>query len=116
MKKYLLIMQHSPYKNSLAAEALEFALALSAFNQQVSLLFVGEGILQLLAQQEPETIAYKNFTKVYEGLSLFDINDVYVSQDSMQQHASANLLIQPQMVDAVKIAELITAHDIVLTL
>jgi tRNA 2-thiouridine synthesizing protein C len=116
MKKYLLIMQHSPYQSSLAAEALEFALALSAFNQSVALLFVDQGILQLLPNQDAAQISAKNFTKVYEGLSLFDIRDVYVSQASLPQYQLPDLMIQPQVVDDLKIAELIAAHDIVLTL
>lgn len=116
MKKYLLVMQHSPYKNSLAAESLEFALALSAFNQPVSLLFIDEGILQLTVNQTPASIHHKNFSKVYEGLSLFEIHDVYVTQASMQKYQQLNFMIQPQIVDDSKVSELIADHDIVLTL
>lgn len=109
-------MQHSPYQSSLAAEALEFALALSAFNQSVALLFIDQGVLQLLPQQHADQISYKNFTQAYEGLSLFDIKDVYISQASLQQYKLQDLLIQPQVVDDLKTASLIAAHDIVLTL
>lgn len=116
MKKYLLIIKNSPYQNSVANETLEFALALSAFNQAVTLLFIDDGILQLTSNQNPNAIFYKNFTKVYEGLNLFDIHDIYVSQLSLQKYSQLNLMIQPQVVDELKISELISNHDIVLTL
>lgn len=118
MKKYLLIMQQSPYQSSLALEALEFALALGAFNQDVTLLFVEQGILQLLPQQHAELISYKNYTKAYEGLSLFDINAVYISKDSLHdyKYEVQDLLIRPQVVDALGIKTLMDTHDIVLTL
>jgi sulfur relay protein TusC/DsrF len=116
MKKYLLILKHSPYQSSLAAEGLELALALSAFNQTVSLLFIEQSVLQLLPQQQPDHMFYKDFTKAYTGLSLFDINNVYISQASVQQYNIADLIIKPQIIDDLNIASLINSHDIVLTL
>lgn len=116
MKKYLIIMQQDPTVNSLALEGFEFALALSAFEQNVSLLFKGAGIQQLLRNQDPDKIILKDFTKAYAGLSLFGIEDVYVEQASMQDYANADLLIQPQVVDADKIKDLVAQHEIVISI
>lgn len=107
-------MQHGPYESSLALEGLELALAIAAFNQEVSLLFQGAGILQLLQNQKPVPLAHKDFTKAYTGLSLFDIANVYICQDSLSRYSNPDLIIQPQIVDELKIADLIKDHDIVL--
>ncbi len=106
-------MQHSPYESSLALEGLEIALAIAAFNQEVALLFKGPGVLQLI-NQNPDPSTHKEFTKAYTGLSLFGINDVYACQDSLANYDNPTLMLQPQLVDALKIAVLIKSHDIVL--
>jgi len=107
-------MQHSPYESSLALEGLEFALAIAAFNQEVSLLFKGPGVLQLMNNQNPDPMMYKEFTKAYTGLSLFGITDVYVCQSSLAAYNNPNLMLQPQFADALQISTLIKNHDIVL--
>jgi tRNA 2-thiouridine synthesizing protein C len=114
MKKYLIIMQHSPYESSLALEGLELALAIAAFNQEVSLLFMGPGVLQLTSNQNPDPLVHKEFTKAYTGLSLFGINDVYACQDSLAAYGNPDLMLQPQVADEIKITELLKEHDIVL--
>lgn len=114
MKKYLIIMQHAPYESSLALEGLELTLAIAAFDQDVSLLFRGAGILQLLQNQHPNPLAYKDFTKAYTGLSLFGITEVYVCHDSLAGYNNPDLIIQPKIIDNIKIAALIKQHNIVL--
>jgi tRNA 2-thiouridine synthesizing protein C len=114
MKKYLIIMQHSPYESSLALEGLELAFAIAAFNQEVTLLFRGPGVLQLISNQNPDPLLHKEFTKAYMGLSLFGITDVYACQNSLAAYDNPVLMLQPQSADEIKIAELIKNHVIVL--
>ncbi len=114
MKKYLIIMKHGPYENSLALEGLELALTIAAFNQDVSLLFQGAGVLQLLQNQKPDPLKYKDFTKAYTGLNLFDITNIYICQTSLSEYHNPALIIQPQIANDLKIAALIKNHDIVL--
>ncbi len=116
MKKYLLIMQQSPFANSQGLEALELAFALSAFDQEVSLLFKGEAVLQLLSNIEGDKLVGKDFTKVYEALDTFGIKDVYVEEHSLQEFANTPLLLNPKIVDSTAIAELIKQHDVVFSL
>ncbi|HSX20225.1 MAG TPA: sulfurtransferase complex subunit TusC [Gammaproteobacteria bacterium] len=116
MKRFLLIMQQNPYANSLALEGLEFAMALSSFNQTVTLLFKGDGVLQLLAKQDPEKMVCKDFSKIYSGLSVFGIEDVYIDQNSMRNYDPNDLFLVPKIVDEHQIVNLIKDHDIVLTL
>ncbi len=116
MKKFLLIMQQNPYANSKALEGLEFALALSAFEQEVALLFKGDAILQLMAKQEPDKLVAKDFTKVYTDLNMFGIKNVYVDANSMQEFANDKLLLDPEIVSSEQIAALIKSHDVVLTI
>ena len=117
MKKYLIILQNAPYANSQSLEAIELSLALAAFGQEVSLLFMGDGILQLLNSQAPDPIAHKAFTNVYSGLNLFDINHVYADETAIDKYGLdiKNLTIIPALVTDDKIISLIEQHDISLS-
>jgi len=115
--KYLFIFNQPPFANSQSLEAMELALALSTFEQQVSLLFMADGVLQLLNKQETNVIYHKDFSKVFTGLALFDIKQVYVERDALQAHklGAEMLSISPAPLAADQIAGLITKHDVVLS-
>lgn len=87
--RYLFILTQSPYQSSLAREALDFALASAAFNQQVSLLFMGDGVFQLLADQQSQS-GKKNIEKTLSSLALFDIESVYYHEAcALERHIIA---------------------------
>jgi tRNA 2-thiouridine synthesizing protein C len=118
MKKYLIIFQQTPFASSDSLEGLELCLALSAFNQAVSLLFMGESVLQLLDNKKTEFTAHKDFTKTFAGLDLFDIDQVYSEQAAMEKYKldAETLNITPAPLTRQQIAALITQHDVILTI
>lgn len=116
MKSYLFIMQQDPYSSSKAMEALELALALSSFNQPVSILFKDAGIMQILANKSGQNIVAKDFTKIYSGLDIFGIEKVYIDKSSMEPFATEELLLSPEIVNDAQIADLIKNHDVTLTI
>jgi tRNA 2-thiouridine synthesizing protein C len=117
MKKYLIIITKTPFKSSIALEGQELSLALAAFGQDVSLCFCGTGVLQLIANKKGENILYKDFTKTYTGLELFDIKQVYIQQEALEKYklSADKLKINAELVSNSKISELFKQHDIVLT-
>jgi len=91
---YLFILQQSPYQSTLAREALDFALASAAFDQQVELLYVDDGVYQLLAQQESlNTFAQKNIEKTLQSLSLYEIETVNICQASAKSRGIEQLAL-----------------------
>lgn len=77
-KSLLVIIRHAPYGSSLARASLDVALAAAAFEQTVALLFLGDGVLQLLPQQDSQSIGRKNMGRQLASLPLYDIENVYV--------------------------------------
>ncbi len=82
-KKILLINRHAPYGSSVAREALDAALAASVYDQDVSMLFMDDGIFQLLDHQDAHTIEQKSFTSMLPVLPLYGIDKIYVHQESL---------------------------------
>jgi len=89
-KKLLFISRHAPYGSSLAKEALDAILAASAYDQELSLLFMDDGVFQLLQNQEPSHIEQKNFAAMLPALSLYDINNIYVHKESLDARHITN--------------------------
>src|SRR5690554_7301836 len=75
-KRILLISRHAPYGSSIAREALDAVLASAAYDQQISLLFMDDGVFQLLAEQDPGSIGQKSFASMLSALPLYDVTNI----------------------------------------
>lgn len=95
-KKILFINRVSPYSTTKAQETLDILLMASTFDQEISVLFLDDGVLQLKNNQQPETILQKKFTAAYQALSLYDVNNVFVCGQSLRQR---NLQIKDLITD-----------------
>ncbi|ROS00075.1 tRNA 2-thiouridine synthesizing protein C [Sinobacterium caligoides] len=92
-KTLLFILRHSPYQTNLSKEAIDAALAGAVFEQRIQLLFTGEGVWQAVGNQQSEAIASKSIEANLQALSLYDIEDIYIDQDSLSQRG-----IPPQQI------------------
>ena len=115
-KTFLLICRHAPYGGSLAREALDVALTAATFDQPVALLFLGDGVQQLLRAQHPDAIAQRALDKQLAALPLYDVDTIYVEADALRARGlnTADLALPASALTREQIAEQIAAHDIVL--
>ncbi|MBE9563185.1 MAG: sulfurtransferase complex subunit TusC [Proteobacteria bacterium] len=84
-KKFLYVNRRAPYGSIYALESLEVVLIGAAFEQDVSLAFIDDGVYQLKKGQATEGIGMKNFSPTYNALGDYDINKIYVDKDSLEQ-------------------------------
>ena len=68
VKKFLYINRRAPHGSIYAHEALEVVLIGAAFDQDVSLAFIDDGVYQLKKNQDTSDINTKNFSKTYLSL------------------------------------------------
>lgn len=114
-KSILLVCRKAPYGNSLAKEALDIALAAAAFEQQLQVIFTGDGILQLLNQQNTQKIGTKNISKHLAAFPLYDLNEVYVDQQALQQRglASSDILDNVLLSSKQELKQLMARADVI---
>lgn len=107
------VIRRTPYGSSLARAALDAALASAAFEQPVDLLFIGDGILQLLVEQNSRAIGVKNIGRLLGSAPLYDIEAVYVDAAALARyHLSASDLVLPVIaLDEVSIHKLLCASN-----
>jgi len=84
-KKFLYVNRKAPYGTIYALEALEVVLISAAFEQDVSLAFLDDGVFQLMKGQNTAGIGMKNFSPIYKALGDYEVRKVYVEKESLDE-------------------------------
>lgn len=82
MKQIAVIFRSAPHRNARAREGLEFAMLAASLDQQVSLIFVDEGIFNLLPQHA-EQIGNKDYLATFKAVDFYDIEPVMVLDSAL---------------------------------
>ena len=82
-KKLLFIIRQCPYGHLLARESVDAILATAVYEQLLSVVFLDDGVFQLLNQQITPSTAAKNMAKLLSAFSLYDIHTVFACQSSL---------------------------------
>ena len=83
-KKFMFVNRKAPYGTVYALESLEVVLIGAAFEQDVSLAFVGDGVYQIAKGQSTDGIGMKNFSPTYKALGDYEITKLYVEKESLE--------------------------------
>ncbi len=84
-KKFLYVNRKAPHGSIYALESLEVVLIGAAFEQDVSLAFLDDGVFQIVKGQDTKGIATKNFSNTYRALGDYDVRKLYVEQESLDE-------------------------------
>lgn len=116
-KKLLFLNRKAPYGSSLPREALDAVLMASAFGQQITLVFLEDGVFQLKKKQDPSSIEMKNFSKTFSALELYGVSSIFVEQTSMEKRGLSldQLAIPAEMIQPEALGTLLEEQDQVLS-
>ncbi|UCC56225.1 MAG: sulfurtransferase complex subunit TusC [Gammaproteobacteria bacterium] len=84
-KKFMYINRKAPYGTIYAWESLEVVLIGAAFEQDVSLAFMDDGVYQLTKGQDTSGIGMKNFSPTYSALGDYEVSKIYVEKESLEE-------------------------------
>lgn len=79
----LLVLRRAPYVHPASRGGYDIALAATAFEQPVSLLFLDDGVWHLLPDQSSALIDVKSIEKTLASLGLYDIDRLYADETSL---------------------------------
>ncbi len=85
VKKFLYVNRRAPYGTIYALESLEVVLIGAAFEQDVRLAFVDDGVFQLTKGQNTDGIGMKNFSPTFRALGDYDVNKLFVERESLEE-------------------------------
>ena len=96
-KKFLYVNRKAPYGTIYALESLEVVLIGAAFEQDVSLAFLDDGVFQLTKGQNTDGIGVKNFSPTFRALGDYDVTKLYVEQESLDERGLSESDLQEIM-------------------
>jgi tRNA 2-thiouridine synthesizing protein C len=129
VKKFLYLNRKAPYGTIYAWESLEVVLIGAAFDQEVSLMFLDDGVYQLTKGQNTTGIGMKNFSPTYRTLGDYEVKNIYVDRASLEARGlTQDDLVQVawedwesgeekenivEVVDSARVTELMDESDII---
>jgi tRNA 2-thiouridine synthesizing protein C len=129
-KKFLYVNRKAPHGSVYALESLEVVLIGAAFEQDVSLAFIDDGVYQLMQNQDTSGIGSKNFSPTFKALGDYDVSKIYVDRESMEMRGLSKDDLMPltyededddwaekdsiHVVSSEELAEIIESQDVIL--
>jgi tRNA 2-thiouridine synthesizing protein C len=116
-KKFMFVNRTAPYGTAYALESLEVVLISAAFDQDVSLVFLDDGVWQLKKGQQTKGIETKNFSPTYRALEGYDVEKLYVERESLEARGLSEdpLLVAGAVLSSAEMGELMAQQDVVLS-
>ncbi|WP_216782205.1 sulfurtransferase complex subunit TusC [Candidatus Profftia tarda] len=118
MKRLAFVFIQPPHTTSAGREGLDALLAASAYSKDIQVFFLGDGVLQLMPDQKPNEILCHNYVVTFAVMSIYDIIDVYMCLESLDERGLNNFqnwIVKVNLVSAEQIRKNIEQCDIVLT-
>lgn len=118
MKKVAFIFTHGPHGSSAGREGLDALLATSALTEDIGVFFVGDGVFQLLPNQQPEKILSRNYIVTYGVLSLYDIDQCFICAESLASRGLSsvnNWVLDVETLVAEELRAKLAEYDVVMT-
>ena len=117
VKRFMFVNRRAPYGTVYAHESLELALIAGAFEQDVSVVFVDDGVYQLKKGQDTKAIHMKNFSPTFRALEGYDVEKLYVERESLEARGLTedDLVAPVAVVGADELREIMARQDVVLS-
>ena len=117
IKKVMFVNRRAPYGTIYALESLEVVLITATFDQDVSLVFLDDGVYELLKGQNTKAVGIKNFSPTYRALDGYDVEKLYVERESLEARGISEdqLLVDVEVLSSAEMGELMAAQDVVLS-
>lgn len=117
VKRFMYVNRRAPYGTIYALECLEVVLIAAAFDQDVSMVFIDDGVYQLKKNQDTSGIGMKNFSNTYRALDDYDVEKIYVEEESLKNRGltADDLIIPVEVVAASSLREIMAQQDVVIS-
>lgn len=116
-KKFMFVNRKAPYGTIYALESLEVVLIGAAFEQDVSLAFMDDGVYQLKKGHSTKGIEVKNFQPTYRALEDYDVTKLYVDQESLTARGltADDMSVPVEVMSRAELGKIMEEQDVLLS-
>ena len=118
MNRVAFVFSSAPHGNAAGREGLDALLATSALTEDIGVFFIGDGVFQILAGQQPQTILMRDYIATFKVLPLYDIETFWVCATSMEERGlgeDTSLVLDATLLSSDRLREALSHYDTVLT-
>jgi tRNA 2-thiouridine synthesizing protein C len=115
-RRLLFLVGRPPYGGIQAQESLDLILSAAAFDQHVAVLFLDDGVWQLLADQRPPQPGPRQLGSQFGLLETYGVEQVWAERESLAERGltSAKLVLPVGEVPRGELRDLIAEFDFVI--
>lgn len=118
MKRIAFVFLSAPHTTSAGREGLDALLATSAFSENITVFFIGDGVLQLLPDQQPDKVLARDYISTFKALELYDIEQCYLCAASLRDRGlliEMQRIIKAEPLEPEALREMLNSFDTVIT-
>ncbi|WP_129991442.1 MULTISPECIES: sulfurtransferase complex subunit TusC [unclassified Rahnella] len=118
MKKIAFVFTQGPHGTSAGREGLDALLATSALTESIGVFFMSDGVFQLMPVQQPEKILARNYIATFGVLSLYDVDQCFVCEESLKTRglsACHEWVLNVETLPVAEIRQRLADYDVVMT-
>lgn len=109
------VMRQAPHGTIYTYEGLEMILVMAAYEQDISVAFIDDGVYALKKGQDTEGIEIKGFSKTFGALEGYDVEKLYVDQISLEERGLTenDLVVDVEVLSSAEIGKIMAKQDVV---
>lgn len=97
MKHIAFVFSSPPHGSAAGREGLDALLATSALSDDIGVFFIGDGVFQLLAGQQPARVLARDYIATFKLLPLYNIDHCWLCAASAE--ARGLMMTTPLVID-----------------
>ena len=115
VKKIMHVMRNAPHGTIYTYEGLEMILIMAAYDQDISVAFIDDGVYALKKDQDTGGLEIKGFSKTFRALDGYDVEKLYVDQISLEERGlnEDDLLVDVEVLSSTEIGKMMAEQDVV---
>lgn len=104
----MVVFHKAPYGSIYAFEGLETVLIMGAYETDITVLFVDDGIYSIKKGIDTSAMGIKDFSPTFRALEAYDIDKIYVDKDSLEARGLTveDLVIEPEVIESSEVEKL----------
>lgn len=114
--KFLFIFKRAPHGTIYPYEGLEVILIMAAYEQDITVAFVDDGVYCLKKGQDTTGVGIKEYAKTFKVLEPYGVERLYVDRVSLEARGLTvdDLITGVEVVESEEIANVISAQKVIL--
>ena len=110
-QKLMIVFRTAPYGTIYSFEGLENVVMMAAYEQDLTVLFIDDGVLALKKGMNGTELGIKDFSPTFKALEpVYDVEKIYIDRASLESRGLTldELIIQPEIIEADQVEKMMS--------